>query len=68
MVEIRIIGTAHVSQKSIDEVKEAIATFSPKVVAVELDPARYAALKKSAAEHSVSDVLQGCNFNQLLVQ
>jgi len=48
MSEIRIIGTAHVSKESVREVKEAIAAFSPDVVAVELDAGRYAGLKKQA--------------------
>jgi pheromone shutdown-related protein TraB len=68
MAEIRILGTAHVSQKSVDEVKAAIEEFQPDVVAVELDPARFAALKKSMAEPSVSEVIEAGNFTQLLVQ
>lgn len=53
MGELRIIGTAHVSSESIAEVRQAIADFSPDVVAVELDPGRYAALKKHVQEASV---------------
>ena len=68
MAEIKILGTAHVSQKSVDEVTSAIDEFHPDVVAVELDPARFQALKKSMAEPSVSDLIQAGNFNQLLVQ
>ncbi len=68
MSEVRIVGTAHVSAKSIEEVKEAIGTFSPEVVAVELDPGRYAALKKEAQDPSVAQVLETKNFTQLLVQ
>jgi pheromone shutdown-related protein TraB len=68
MAEIRIVGTAHVSQKSVDEVTSAISEFQPDVVAVELDPARFQALKKSMADPSVSEVIQAGNFNQLLVQ
>lgn len=37
---IEIIGTAHISQKSVDEVEERIRTSNPAVVAVELDLAR----------------------------
>ncbi|MGB2674573.1 MAG: TraB/GumN family protein, partial [Methanoregula sp.] len=43
MAELRIIGTAHVSQKSVDEVKAAIEEFRPDIVAIELDPARFLA-------------------------
>jgi pheromone shutdown protein TraB len=46
MAEIRIIGTAHVSQQSVDEVRTAIEEFKPDVVAIELDTARYTAVKK----------------------
>lgn len=68
MAEIRIVGTAHVSQKSVDDVKAAIDEFHPDIVAVELDPARYAALKKNMAEPTVSEVIEAGNFTQLLVQ
>jgi len=38
---LKIIGTAHVSKESIEEVKEEIITHQPDVVAVELDVNRY---------------------------
>ena len=67
--DLKIIGTAHVSQKSIDEVREAIEEYYPDVVAVELDNARYAAIKQQNQESpDVGDVLKGGNFNQLIVQ
>jgi len=53
---------------SVEEVRKAIEEFSPDVVAVELDPARYAALKKQAKEPSVTEVLESKNFTQILVQ
>lgn len=65
---LRIVGTAHVSQKSIEEVREAIADFEPNVIAVELDPGRYAAIRKQAKDPSVKDVLEAKNFTQVLVQ
>ncbi len=68
MAEIRIVGTAHVSQKSVDEVRSAIAEFMPDVVAIELDPSRFKALKQRAADPTVKDVLEVKNFNSLLVQ
>jgi pheromone shutdown-related protein TraB len=68
MTEIRIVGTAHVSQQSVDEVRAAIGEFSPDVVAIELDPSRFSALKRQAADPSVKDVLEVKNFNSLLVQ
>jgi len=68
MAEIRIVGTAHVSRKSIQDVTSAIEEFAPDIVAVELDRGRYAALRKEAQAPAVSDVLKGGNFSQLLVQ
>ena len=43
---LKIIGTAHVSQESVDEVKDAIYEQHPDVVAIELDRARYTKLKE----------------------
>ena len=68
MAEIKILGTAHVSQASVDEVRTAIDEYRPEVVAVELDPSRYAALKRQSADPTVKDVLEVKNFNSLLVQ
>ena len=34
---LKIIGTAHVSQESADEVRETILEYEPDVVAIELD-------------------------------
>jgi len=47
--EIIVIGTAHISQKSVDVVKATIAKESPDVVAIELDEGRYDALKNPDA-------------------
>ena len=44
---LTIIGTAHVSSESVDEVKDAIYEQHPEVVAIELDRGRYIRLKKS---------------------
>ena len=38
---LKIIGTAHVSEKSVEEVKNTIIESHPDVVAVELDVNRY---------------------------
>lgn len=45
--EITLLGTAHVSQASCDEVKAAIAEKKPDCVAIELDEQRYASLNDS---------------------
>jgi len=68
MAEIRIVGTAHVSQQSVDEVRAAIGEYAPDVVAIELDTSRFQALKRQAADPTVKDVLEVKNFNTLLVQ
>ncbi|MFW9878529.1 MAG: TraB/GumN family protein [Candidatus Thorarchaeota archaeon] len=41
---IILIGTAHVSKKSVAEVQHAIEKYKPDIVAVELDDKRYAAI------------------------
>ena len=41
---LKIIGTAHVSQESVEEVKTAILEDQPDVVAIELDRGRYTKL------------------------
>jgi len=43
--EIILIGTAHVSRQSTEEVRQAIPAYKPDVVAVELCQARFAVLK-----------------------
>jgi pheromone shutdown-related protein TraB len=43
---LTIIGTAHVSEESVNEVKDAIYEQHPDVVAIELDRGRYTKLKK----------------------
>lgn len=44
-----VIGTAHVSERSTDEVKSVIDEVRPDVVCVELDQGRYEALTKDSA-------------------
>ncbi|HEY4178871.1 MAG TPA: TraB/GumN family protein [Kofleriaceae bacterium] len=44
-----IVGTAHVSQKSVEDVKAVIAAVQPDAVAVELCQARFDALTKESA-------------------
>jgi pheromone shutdown-related protein TraB len=42
--EILLVGTAHVSKKSVDEVRDVIERLRPDTVCVELDAARYETL------------------------
>ena len=39
--EITIIGTAHISSDSVEEVKQALIEIQPDTVAIELDDERY---------------------------
>ncbi len=41
---IRVIGTSHISEQSIEEIKKEVKEFKPNIIAVELDAQRYAAL------------------------
>jgi pheromone shutdown-related protein TraB len=45
--EINLIGTAHVSRESIDEVKKIITETRPDMVCVELDESRYNAITQN---------------------
>ena len=42
---LTIIGTAHVSEESVNEVKDAIYEQHPDIVAIELDRGRYAKIR-----------------------
>ena len=66
MGEITIIGTAHVSQKSVDEVTAAVDSCEPQIVAVELDRGRLMVLKGEVEPPSVDSVLKGGNFSAIL--
>ena len=44
---IKIIGTGHILQKSVDEVRRAIGEERPDIVAIELDKTRYEALESA---------------------
>lgn len=79
MTEIHIVGTAHVSEKSINEVRDTIENVEPDVIAIELDHGRYSALKQQMKEDAgdessdekksieVKSLLKG-NFTLMLVQ
>ncbi len=64
-----IVGTAHVSKKSIDEVEEVILTERPDAVAVELDQKRYLDLvKQQKSEISIVDVIKRGEAHLMLFQ
>ena len=58
MGEVIIVGTAHVSKKSIEEVAKTIEEERPQAVAVELDFKRFMALQGKHQEISVVDVIK----------
>ena len=68
--EIVIVGTAHVSEKSVQEVNKAIEEIRPDIVAVELCPGRYKALtgQEEEREIKISELLSGQKLYFLLVQ
>jgi pheromone shutdown-related protein TraB len=70
---LKIIGTAHVSSKSIEEVKETILETKPNVVAVELDLNRYHNLKnesegqESEREFNIREIIKSDQLTMFLV-
>jgi pheromone shutdown-related protein TraB len=69
---LKIIGTAHVSKKSIKEVQKAIITNEPDVVAVELDINRYQNMmaEKNGEEKqdaNIREVIKGDKLGIFLV-
>jgi len=65
--EVHVLGTAHVSHESVDEVEATITERRPDVVAVELDEGRYRQLQGEAPEDlEPSDLLGGNTVFQFL--
>jgi len=70
---LTIIGTAHVSEKSVEEVKNTIIECEPDIVAVELDAARYQNLlnEKNGVQEDkeikIREILKNNNFTMFLV-
>lgn len=70
---LKIIGTAHVSEKSIEEVKETILETKPDVVAVELDLNRYHNLKNEASgqkqdkEFNIREIIKNDQLTMFMV-
>ncbi len=52
--EIILVGTAHISQESVDTVRRTIETEAPDTVCVELDTQRYDALKNKRRWESLN--------------
>ena len=68
---VYILGTSHVSKESVQEVERFIKKIKPSMVAVELDPARYASLmskkqqKTSARDAIKRQGIKGYLFNKV---
>ncbi|UCD66470.1 MAG: TraB/GumN family protein [Deltaproteobacteria bacterium] len=67
--EIFLVGTAHVSQESVDLVKKVIATEKPDCVCVELDEKRYKALsgRKRWEALDLKQIIRNKQLSTLLV-
>ncbi|HMK48147.1 MAG TPA: TraB/GumN family protein [Methanocella sp.] len=68
---IVLVGTAHVSEKSIREVEEAIDRYAPDVVAVELDERRFKALQQPDEQKKnieIRELLKGNNLMVFMMQ
>jgi pheromone shutdown-related protein TraB len=67
--EIFLVGTAHVSQESVDLVKQVIATEKPDCVCVELDEKRYKALsgRKRWESLDLKEIIKKKQLSTLLV-
>jgi len=65
-----LIGVAHVSPQSVQEVREAIESYQPDVVAVELCPSRYKVLteKERWEQTPITSFLKGGRVYLLLAQ
>ncbi len=68
--EVTIVGTAHVSEKSVLEVARKIEEIRPDIVAVELCLSRYKALtgQEEKSEIKISELLSGGKLYLFLVQ
>ena len=67
---ITLVGTAHVSRESVNEVREVIGRVRPAVVAVELDENRRRALedKKKFEQTPITELLKGGKGSFILAQ
>lgn len=67
---ITLVGTAHVSKESVNEVREVIQRVQPKVVAVELDPNRRTALvdRRRFEQTPMTDLLRSGKSSFILAQ
>jgi pheromone shutdown-related protein TraB len=67
--QIHLVGTAHVSQRSVDLVREVIEREQPDAVCIELDVGRFEALsqEKRFEEQDLREVLQKKQLSTLML-
>jgi pheromone shutdown-related protein TraB len=66
--EVVLVGTSHVSEKSVEEVERVIDEEDPDVVAVELDEKRYKSIKGDGPDDlNPQDLIQGNKPFELLI-
>ena len=67
--QIYLVGTAHVSQRSVDLVREVIEREKPDAVCIELDAGRFEALsqEKRFEEQDLREVLQNKQLSTLML-
>ncbi|MFC4408085.1 TraB/GumN family protein [Haloarchaeobius iranensis] len=64
---VSVLGTAHVSERSVEEVRETIAEEQPDVVAVELDEDRYRQMRGETPDDiEPRDLLEGNTVFQFI--
>ncbi|MWV65036.1 conjugal transfer protein TraB [Halorubrum sp. JWXQ-INN 858] len=64
---VTVVGTAHISERSVEEVEETITRERPDVVAVELDEGRYRQMQGETPDDlDASDLLKGNTVFQFL--
>jgi pheromone shutdown protein TraB len=64
---VTVVGTAHVSHDSVEEVEETIERERPDVVAVELDEGRYRRMQGDAPEEiDAKDLIRGKTIYQFI--
>jgi pheromone shutdown protein TraB len=64
---VTVVGTAHVSQDSVEEVEDTIERERPDVVAVELDENRYKRMNGGAPEEiDAGDIIRGKTVYQFI--
>lgn len=68
--EITIIGTAHISSESVEEVKQALDEIKPDVIAIELDDERYKSMteKKNWQDMDIVDIIKKKKVGFLFAQ